>query len=252
VRVSQEVFHLIHESLQLSAQSEGAFDISFGALAPLWAPPRDGQAATLPGPAAIRQALTRVGSKHVLLDYDQTSVRLERAGMRIGLGAIAKGYAVDQVVHLLRARQVTDFIVDGGGDLYLAGRHLDRPWRVGIKDPRQPDTYFATFEARNQAVVTSGDYERYFFKDGKRYHHILDPRTGRPARGLMSVTVVQPKATLADGLATAAFVLGPRRGYDFLSRFADTEFLLVATDGQVLISPGLKARVKYRAPSTGP
>lgn len=252
VKVPQEVFNLVHESLQLSTRSEGAFDVTFGPLGKLWAPPAEGKPPRIPTTAEIRQTQTRVGSRLVELDYDKTTVRLTRQGMSVGFGAIAKGYAVDQVVALLRARKLNDFIVDGGGDLFVAGRHPEREWRVGIKDPRRPDSYFATFAIKDRAVVTSGDYERFFLHEGRRYHHILDPRTGMPARGLSSVTVIHPKATLADALATAAFVLGPRKGYDFLSAYADVEFLMVSVKGNVLMSPGLREKVKMRPPTVGP
>lgn len=250
VKVPQELFNLIHMSLQFYRRSGGAFDITFGALADLWTP--RGKSPRVPSPGAIRAALTRVGSQYIQLDYDALTVRLKRPRMRIGLGAIAKGYTIDQVVRVLRAHKLTNFIVDGGGDLFVGGQHPDRAWRVGVKDPRKSTTYFADFSVRDRAVVTSGDYERFFLAGGKRYHHILDPRTGRPARGLMSVTVVGPNATQADALATAAFVLGPKKGYAFVTRFADTECLLVTTAGQVIISPGLKSKVKHRPPTVGP
>jgi thiamine biosynthesis lipoprotein len=252
VKVTQEVFNLVHESLQLSERSEGAFDITFGPLGALWAPTKSGAPRELPTPAQLRDAQSKVGFKLVELSYEETSVRLGRKGMQLGLGAIAKGYAVDQVALVLRARGRHDFIVDGGGDLFVAGRHPDRPWRVGIKDPRRPETYFASFATQDRAVVTSGDYERYFLKDGKRYHHIIDPRSGRPASGLMSVTVIHPKATLADSLSTAAFVLGPRKGHDFLARQPEVEFLMVTTQGQVLTSPGLKESLTQRPVTVAP
>jgi FAD:protein FMN transferase len=251
VKVTQEVFNLILRSKKLSRELAGAFDITYAPLAKLYRPASKGQPARVPGPAQLRHALTLVGSKHIGLDYDKVAVRLGRPGMRMGLGAIAKGYAVDSVVSVLRAQGQTAFIVDGGGDLYVSGRHPDRPWRVGIKDPYKPSSYFATLPVQSKAVVTSGNYERFFVKDGKRYHHILDPRTGRPALGLASVTVVAPKATLADALATGIFVLGPHKGLEVLKHFDKVEALLVTTDGKVLMTPGLKGVVKHR-PVTSP
>ena len=252
VKVTQEVFNLVHESRQLSEQTEGAFDITFGPLGALWAPPRGSTTRALPSTQEIREAQAKVGYKQLELDYEKTTVRLTRAGMHVGLGAIAKGYTVDQMALVLRARKVHDFIVDGGGDLFVSGRHPERPWRVGIKDPRRPESYFASFATKDRAVVTSGDYERFFVKDGKRYHHIIDPRTGRPATGLSSVTVIHPKATQADAMATAAFVLGPRKGYEYLARQPETEFLMVTTLGTVLVSPGLKDTLKQRPPTIAP
>lgn len=249
VKVPQEVFNLILKSIKLSRSLAGAFDITFASLAGLYRPPRKGQPARVPSPLELRQALTLVGSKHIVLDYDKVAVRLGRSGMRIGLGAIAKGYTVDAVANVLRAQGQTAFIVDGGGDLYVSGRHPDRPWRVGIKDPHNPSVYFATLPVQSQAVVTSGNYERFFVVDGVRYHHILDPRTGRPASSLASVTVVAPKATLADALATGIFVLGPQKGLEVVKRFAKVEALLVTAGGKVLMTPGLKGVIKHRPPS---
>lgn len=251
VKVGQEVFNLVHQSLRVSRSSGGAFDITFAPLERLWrfSGPGRGQ---VPGPAALKQALGLVGFKHVELDYDTPAIRLKKTGMRLGLGGIAKGYAVDQVARVLRHRGLSHFIVDGGGDLYVAGRHPDRNWRVGIKDPRKPSDYFASLPVTNKAVVTSGDYERYFMHRGRRYHHILDPRTGKPAAGLASVTVVARTGMLADALATAAFVLGPRAGYELLEEAESTEGLLVSVTGEVLVTPGLRGVVKARPPSKGP
>lgn len=252
VKVTQEVFNLVHRSIQLNRQTEGGFDITFGPLAGLYRKPAEGRKARLPSALELRRALSLVGPKLVALDYDKNTVRLKRAGMRIGLGGIAKGYTVDAVAAILRAKRLTGFIVDGGGDLYVSGRHPDRPWRVGIKDPRNPSTYFASLPVQDAAVVTSGDYERYFMHGGLRYHHILDPRTGRPAVGLSSVTIVGPSATLADALATGAYVLGPRRGFALVQKFAKVECLMVTTGGTVLVTPGLRSRLKQRPPTKGP
>ena len=133
--------------------------------------------------------------------------------MKIGLGGIAKGYALDRAAELLRAHGVRDFLILGGGQV-MAGGHKDgKPWRVGIRDPRgEPEDYFATLDVTDASTSTSGDYERYFVLDGVRYHHILDPRTGMPSKGLRSVTTVSPDATLADALSTAIMVLGAERG----------------------------------------
>lgn len=248
VKVPQEVFNLILRSIKLSKRMEGAFDITFASVAKLYGPARKGKPARVPSALELRRALTLVGSQHIKLDYDKVSVRLGRPGMRIGLGAIAKGYAVDSVAAVLRSMGHRAFIVDGGGDLYVSGRHPDRKWRVGIKDPRMPSVYFATLPVQSQAVVTSGNYERFFVKDGTRYHHILDPRTGKPTQGLASVTVVAPKATLADALATGIFVLGPQKGLALLMRFDKVEALLVTTGGKVVMTPGLKGVVKVRPP----
>ncbi len=252
VKVDQEVFNLILRSKKLSHRMKGAFDITFGPLARLYRPPARGKAARVPTAAKLRAALRLVGSKNILLDYDRVAVRLARPSMRIGLGAIAKGYAVDAAAAVLKSMGHTAFIVDGGGDLYVMGRHPDRRWRVGIKDPYKPSTYFATLPVQGMAVVTSGNYERYFMHEGVRYHHILDPRTGRPADKLASVTVTAPKATLADALATGIFVLGPVDGIEVAKSFPGVQVLAVTTAGKVIMTPGIAKVVKYRAPTPPP
>jgi thiamine biosynthesis lipoprotein len=166
-----------------------------------------------------------------------------RPGQQIDLGGIAKGYGIDRAGVTLEDAGYKNYIVYGGGDLLVSGRHPDRPWKTGIQDPDDPGSYFAVIDVTDAAVVTSGDYERYFTKGGKRYHHILDPKTGFPARGARSVTVLADRAVYADGMATALFVMGARAGKALVDRLADTKALFVTKKGKVLTS-GLGARVQ--------
>ena len=213
--VSDEVFALLQRAQQLSAATDGAFDITVKPLIDLW-DIRSGQN-TVPSGDAIAAVLPSVGYEKLALDEETKTVRFLAPGMGIELGAIAKGYAGDRVREILESAGVEGAIVDLGGNIVTTARKDGKPWRIGLQDPDQPrGSYFTTVESAGGSVVTSGPYERYFEKDGKRYHHILDPRTGWPAdTGLESVTVISGDGTLADALSTALFVMGPDAGMAF-------------------------------------
>src|SRR6185369_1651723 len=174
-----------------------------------------------------------------------------RPGMRAHLGGIGKGYAVDRAVTLLRSRGFADFMVQAGGDMYVAGKRGDRPWRLGIRDPRGPaDRSFAMLDLTDGTFSTSGDYERFFMKDGRRYHHILDLSVGEPARGCRSVTLVTERAVIADALAKGVFILGPDAGMALIERTPGVEGVIVSAKNEVSISPGLRGRLIVLAPPT--
>ena len=172
--------------------------------------------------------------------------------MRVHLGGIGKGYAIDRAVAALRQRGLRDFMVQAGGDMYVAGRRGDRMWRLGIQDPRGPaNSVFASVELSDATFSTSGDYERFFIKDGRRFHHIIDPDRGEPAAGCRSVTIVSDRAVVADGLSTGVFVLGPEKGMALIERLPHVEGVIVTAENQVLVSSGLKDRLKIiSAPTT--
>src|SRR5262249_10863202 len=157
---------------------------------------------------------------------------------------IGKGYAVDRARDILRECGFRDFMIQFGGDLYAAGNSRDHPWRLGIQDPRGPsDRIFATMDVSESTFSTSGDYARSFIKDGRRYHHILDPATGEPATGCRSVTIVTSSATVADGLSTGVFILGPEAGMALIEKLPDVEGVIVSSKNEVLVSSGLKDRL---------
>jgi len=161
--------------------------------------------------------------------------------MRIHLGGIGKGYAVERAVAILRRAGLNDFLLQAGGDLYAGGLRNGRPWRLGINDPRGPSgRSFATLDLSDGTFSTSGDYARSFMKDGVRYHHILDPATGQPARGCRSVTIVADSPLVADGLSTGVFILGPEEGMALIERLPDVEGMIVTAKNEVLVSSGLK------------
>jgi thiamine biosynthesis lipoprotein len=243
IPVHEDTRRVLQAARQVSEWTGGGFDITFGALADVWKFDHD-QDNQVPAAAAIAARLPLVDYRRVRVDDGAGTASVERAGMRVHLGGIGKGYAVDRAVAILRAAGLHDFMVQSGGDLYVAGTDHGAPWHLGIQDPRGPaDAVFATLDVSDATFSTSGDYERFFEKDGVRYHHILDLTTGQPARGCRSVTVVARQATVADGLSTGIFVLGPEKGMALVERLPDVEAVIVAADNRVLISSGLRGRL---------
>ena len=246
VPVHDDTRRALRAAAQVSAWTDGKFDITFGALAEVWKFDHD-QDNRVPTAAEIAVRLPRVDFTAVVVDDGPGTAFLTRPDVRVHLGGIGKGYAVDRAVAILRAAGLRDFMVQAGGDLYVGGRAGDTPWRLGIQDPRGPGGEpFASVELADATFSTSGDYERFFEQDGVRYHHLLDPDTGQPARLCRSVTIVARNATMADGLSTGVFILGPERGMALVERLADVEAVIVTADNQVRISSGLQGRVTIR------
>ncbi|MGD9905529.1 MAG: FAD:protein FMN transferase [Vicinamibacterales bacterium] len=250
VVVHEDTRRVLAAARHTSEATDGAFDITFGALADVWKFDHD-QDGRVPAASAIAARLPLVDYRQVHVADGPGTAFIARAGMRIHLGGIGKGYAVDRAVAKLRAAGLHDFLIQSGGDLYVAGRNGDRPWHLGIQDPRgEADTVFATLDLTDATLSTSGDYERVFVRDGVRYHHLIDPRVGQPARGCRSVTIVSRTATEADGLSTGVFILGPERGLALVERLPDVEAVIVTADNRVLISSGLTGRVHVERPPT--
>lgn len=244
VAVGGETMALLSAARGFAELTGGAFDPTVGAFAKVWRfAPR--MAVHVPSEAAVRRARALVDYRALALDIQAGRAGLRRRGMRLQLGGIAKGFAVDAAVRHLRAAGYRDFLVQAGGDLYAAGARGHRPWRVGIRDPRGPKgRYFAVAEVRDATFSTSGDYERFFVQDGVRYHHIVDPRTGWPARRCRSVTIWAPDATLADALSTAVFVMGAEPGRALLERFPGVGAVVVDQDNRLHITPNLRKKVR--------
>jgi thiamine biosynthesis lipoprotein len=240
LKVDREVILVLEEALQVSRLSGAAFDVTYAVLSGVWKQQR--KHGKLPAKKTIKQVLKLVDYHGIKISKDDSTVQL-RPGQQIDLGGIAKGYGLDRAAVTLKEHGFKHFIVYGGGDLLVSGRHPDRPWRVGVQDPDQRG-YFAYLDVTNVAVVTSGDYQRYFMHKGKRYHHILNPRTGFPARGVRSVTVLADRAVYADGMATALFVMGLEKGKALVDRLADTHAVFVTADGKVVVTSGLGSRLK--------
>jgi FAD:protein FMN transferase len=251
VAASPEVREALHAARQVSEWTDGKFDVTFGVLADLWKFDHQNEDHTVPAEADIRARLPLIDYRQIEIDDRAGTVFLRRPGMQMHLGGIGKGYAVERAAAILRRAGLGDFMIQAGGDLYVAGRKDGRPWRLGINDPRGPDgKSFATVDLVDATLSTSGDYARAFVKDGVRYHHIVDPSTGQPARGCRSVTIVADSPLLADGLSTGVFLLGPEAGMALIERLPHVEGVIVSSTNQVLVSSGLKGKLTLLSPPT--
>jgi len=247
VKVSAETYAVIERAIDISRRSGGLFDITVGAFKGLWKFDYQDMDQTLPALADVKQRLVLVNWKDVVLDARQHSVFLRRKGMSITLGGIAKGYAVDKCVELLRKRGLTNFMIQAGGDMYIAGKKGTEPWTVAIRDPRgPPGSFFAVTPIEDHSFSTSGDYERAFVKDDVRYHHILDTRTGMPAHASRSVTIRAKDAFTADAWSKVMFIMGPTDALALIKREQLTDFEVVWVDdkNQVVMTDGIKATLK--------
>ena len=250
VAVGPDALAIIERDLSLSSWSDGAFDPSVGPLVKLWGIGTDH--ARVPAPKEIKSALALVGWKDIVLDEAKASAFLKRKGMALDLGSTTKGFAADEVAKLLRAAGVKKAIIDLGGNVLVIGSRPDgKPWRVGLQDPfsAQRGAYLGIASLVDETMVTSGVYERYFFEDGVRYHHILDTKTGRPVdNGLMSVTAITPRSFDADGFTTTIFALGRERGLA-LAREKGIDAIVVDKDKKVYMTPGVSAYFEITDPS---
>jgi thiamine biosynthesis lipoprotein len=251
VKVSPEVIEVLKAARRASELSGGAFDVTFYALRGLWKFDEDLEK-KLPDDKSLKARLPLIDYRQVVIDEPAGTVMLGKPGMAINLGGIAKGYAVDKAAAILKRAGFGDAIVQAGGDLLCSGSKGGKPWTAGIRDPRgDRSDAFALLALTDHAFSTAGDYERYFILDGKRYHHILDPKTGQPARRSRSVTLYAPTALLADALDDAVFILGWQKGFALLEKVPDTGAVVVDEKGEVHISPRIRDKVKILHPPTG-
>lgn len=241
-RVSAETAELMSKAIEIANMTGGAFDPAIGAVVKLWGIGTD--RARVPADTEIAAALKEVNYKKIKTEHRGEKYLLSSGnGQKIDLGGIAKGYIADRLAELLRSEGIKSAIVDLGGNLEVVGSQpKGRPWRLGIQDPLKPrGEYFAVADVTDSSVVTSGPYERYFEKDGVRYHHIFDPSTGRPATSdLSSVTIIDRDSAMADALCTALFVMGRRRAEEFLRAHRELHSVLLTDDGKVYITGNLK------------
>ena len=251
VIVGPDVRDALQIAHQVSEWTDGTFDVTFGALSGLWKFDDQDKDEQVPDRSEVLRRLPLINYRDLVIDDRAGTAFLTRRGMRVNLGGIGKGYGVDRAVGILRRRGFRDFIVQAGGDMYVAGRRGDRPWRLGIRDPRGPaDRSFAALDLTDGTFSTSGDYERFFMKDGRRYHHILDLSRGEPATACRSVTLVTDRAVIADALAKGVFILGPDKGMALVERLPMVEGVIVSAKNEVVISSGLRARLILLAPPT--
>lgn len=239
VEVTPEVMEVARAAMEVAGLSGGAFDPSIGALSKVWGP--SGERGVVPAASEVSRLLPLVDYRKVYLGPGDT-IALAEDGMALNLGGVAKGYIAGRAAEALKANGVARAIVHAGGDMLLVGAEGREPFTIGIQHPRE-DRLLGEAHVGSGAVATSGDYERYFEKDGVRYHHILDPRTGMPARGAMSATVVAKDPTLADALSTAVFVLGAEKGIELIEGLEGVEGVVVGTDGRARVSSGFKGKI---------
>ncbi len=244
-RCPPELLPLIVRARQLYRSSEGLFNPAIGKLVELWGfhgdtPP----SGPPPSPEAIRKLLRNPpGMDAIGIRGEQ--IRSDNPALQLDFGAFAKGYAVDRIIERLRAIGIRNAIINAGGDLRAIGGHGERPWRIGIRDPRQPGVLASVELREDESVFTSGDYERFYIYQGERYHHILDPRSGAPARGVRSVTVIHHDAASADAAATALFVAGPQRWWQIARRMGIKYVMLVDDRGGIRMNPAMAARIRF-------
>jgi thiamine biosynthesis lipoprotein len=235
VKVSDELFSLIKESIRYSVLSSGAFDITFASVGYLY----DYRHHKRPADDAIAATLKAIDYRLIQLDENNKTVCFLNKDVRIDLGGIAKGYAIDQAVAILKQCGIKHGYVFAGGDSYILGDRLGQPWVLGIKHPRQEDKTVVRLPLKNVAVSTSGDYERFFMEDDKRYHHILNPGTGKPATGNWSVTVIGDNATMTDALSTTLFVMDLEPAMRLVESLHTVDAIIIDSHGDMHYSSGL-------------
>ncbi len=243
VKVSKEIFEVLKRTLKYSRLTSGAFDVSIRPLSALWV--GKGKLKEVPEARKIEEKLPLVNYKNIILDERNQTVEFKKKGMALDLGAIAKGYALDRAIKVLQGRGIKEALINAGGDIRVMG---ERVWKVGLQHPRKENEVLAVIRLKDQAIATSGDYQRYFIKERKRYHHIINPETGYPVTECMSVTILAPQATQADILATSVFILGSEKGMELIeSPLKDVEGIIIDAQGKVFLSSGLKGKLRINS-----
>ena len=243
VKVNNEVFELVERSLKISEITDGAFDISYASMDKIWK--FDGTMTTMPTKEAIKKSVEKIGYKNIILDKKEQTIFLKIAGMKLGVGGIGQGYIADKIKDLLFLNGCISGIINVSGDINAWGKQPDgKLWTIGIVNPLNKNKIFATFPLEDSAVETSGSYEKYVIFDGIRYSHIIDPRTGYPAKGVVSVSVFAKQTEIADALATGIFVMGVEVGLDLINQIKGIECIIVDDQGKIHSSNGIDVK-KY-------
>ncbi len=238
VRVDKELFDLIERALKISKLTDGAFDISYASMDKIWK--FDGSMTEKPSEEEIKRSVEKIGYKNILLNKEKSTVFLTKEGMKIGFGAIGKGYAADKAKTLLMEKGVKGGIINASGDMNTWGKQPDgKPWMVAITNPLNKEKAFSWLPIDNSAIVTSGNYEKFVRFDTIRYSHIIDPRSGYPTTGIISATILSPSAEIADALATAVFVMGVEVGLDFINQLKGVECILVDENNKLHTSKNI-------------
>jgi thiamine biosynthesis lipoprotein len=236
VAAGEELFGLIRRSLDISVLTHGAFDITFDSVGQHY----DFRKRQRPDEATVEAEKKLINFRFVELDQAAGTVSFRQQGVRINLGGIAKGYVVERGASILRAQGVRHGIVTAGGDSRLIGDRRGQPWMVGIRDPRVDGEVAISVPLENEAISTSGDYERYFEEGDTRYHHIIEPSSGEPASGVHSATVFGPDAVITDALSTSVFVMGVDKGLRLIATLPDYESIVIDSEGRIFYSDGLQ------------
>lgn len=241
VFVDKELFQLIERALKISQLTDGAFDISYASMDRIWK--FDGSMTKMPSKESIKKSVEKVGYQNIVLNKEKQTVFLKNEGMKIGFGAIGKGYAADKAKALLIEKGVVAGIINASGDLNTWGTQPDgKDWMVAIVNPLNKDKVFSWMPVNNSAVVTSGNYEKYIEFNGVLYSHIIDPRTGYPSTGILSVTIFTLTAELADALATSVFVMGVDTGLDFINQLKGVECIIIDKDNKIITSKNIELK----------
>ena len=238
VKVDKEVYDLVERAIKVSQLTSGAFDISYASMDKIWK--FDGSMKAMPTPEAIKQSVARIGYQKIVLDAKAQTIYLKEKGMKLGLGGIGQGYIADKIKDLLLSKGCTSGIVNVSGDINAWGyQTTGKPWTVAIVNPMNKNKVFATFPLENSSVETSGSYEKFVVFDGKRYSHIIDPRTGYPAQGVVSVSVFAKQTEIADALATGIFVLGVDVGLNLVNQLKGIGCIIVDDKGEIHTSKNI-------------
>lgn len=233
IKVDKEVFDLTKKGLYFSKLTDGAFDISIVAMDKIWK--FDDSMNELPSEQAIKESVRNVGYQNIILDSTNSTIFLKNPGMKIGFGSIGKGYAADKTRDLMKSMGIKAGIIDASGDISTWGNQPDgKPWAIGINNPFNDHKMAAILYFKENAVTTSGSYEKYAEIHGKRYSHIMNPKTGYPSTGLTSVTITGPNATMANGFSTSVMVLGEKDGLKLLKPFPEYHYLLITDKGKII------------------
>ncbi|MBI5569961.1 MAG: FAD:protein FMN transferase [Desulfomonile tiedjei] len=252
VKVDEELVTLVSAGLKAAQESGGAYDPTVGAVSRIWHFSGD-QGPRLPAVSEIEEALTKVGWDKVAVDAQTGTIALAEKGMALDLGGIAKGYSLDRARDVLERAGISAALVNAGGDVLALGeKEPGKPWRIGVQDPRNLKALIAVASVKDRVVLTSGDYERFFMENGKRYHHILDPKSGYPASKLQSVTLLAPRGIVGEPLAVSVFVKGVEEGIDAIRSVPGVEGLLIDAEGQVHFTPGAESQFELRPRADAP
>jgi thiamine biosynthesis lipoprotein len=236
VEVSEEVFSLIQRSIRISELTQGAFDITYGSIdKSLWNFDRNMK--SLPSPEKARKMVRLINYRNVILDHGRRTVFLKEKGMRIGFGGIGKGYAAEMAKSVMIKKGVTSGIVNASGDLAAWGYQPNgSPWTIGVAHPDAAHMPFSYMNVTDQAVATSGNYEKYVMINNKKYSHTINPRTGLPVSGIKSVTIISPNAELSDALATPVTIMGIKAGLNLINQLKKVECIIVDDHNKLYLS----------------